>query len=41
MEPSFRGPDVRRGLLSHLKNELCSKQIDAYVDERLERGHNH
>ncbi|KAL3031650.1 hypothetical protein AAZX31_02G039700 [Glycine max] len=35
---SFRGTDVRKGLLSHLKTELRRRQIDAYVDERLDRG---
>jgi len=35
---SFRGTDVRRGLLSHLKRELDRKNIDAYVDERLDKG---
>ncbi|CAJ1942235.1 unnamed protein product [Sphenostylis stenocarpa] len=35
---SFRGTDVRKGLLSHLIRELRRKQIDAYVDERLDKG---
>ncbi|XP_028792833.1 TMV resistance protein N-like [Neltuma alba] len=35
---SFRGSDVRFGFLSHLKNELRQKNIDVYVDDRLERG---
>ncbi|KAI9109372.1 hypothetical protein K1719_019426 [Acacia pycnantha] len=35
---SFRGTDTRHGFLSHLKKELRQKQIDAYVDERLESG---
>ena len=35
---SFRGTDVRHGFLSHLTKELHAKQIDAYVDERLESG---
>ncbi|CAJ1942239.1 unnamed protein product [Sphenostylis stenocarpa] len=35
---SFRGTDVRKGLLSHLRKELRRRQIDVYVDERLERG---
>ena len=35
---SFRGADVRRGLLSHLMKQLHLWQIDAYVDDRLERG---
>ncbi|XP_017429477.1 disease resistance protein RUN1 isoform X2 [Vigna angularis] len=35
---SFTGIDVRRGLISHLKRELHRKHIDAYVDERLDKG---
>ncbi|XP_028801147.1 TMV resistance protein N-like [Neltuma alba] len=35
---SFRGSDVRFGFLNHLKNELCRKIINVYVDERLQRG---
>jgi len=35
---SFRGPDVRNGLLSHLNKELCRRKIDVYVDKRIERG---
>ncbi|KAK4267291.1 hypothetical protein QN277_024089 [Acacia crassicarpa] len=35
---SFRGTDTRHGFLSHLKKELRQKQIDAYVDNRLESG---
>ncbi|KAI9079929.1 hypothetical protein K1719_038175 [Acacia pycnantha] len=35
---SFRGPDVRSGFLSHLERELRRKNIDVYVDDRLERG---
>ncbi|KAI9113027.1 hypothetical protein K1719_015959 [Acacia pycnantha] len=35
---SFRGPDVRFGFLSHLVRELRRKNIDVYVDDRLERG---
>jgi len=35
---SFRGTDVRRGFLSHLKRELHRKHIDAYVDDRLDKG---
>ncbi|KAK7379712.1 hypothetical protein VNO78_34401 [Psophocarpus tetragonolobus] len=34
---SFRGTDVRTGLLSHLKRELERKKIDVYVNERLEK----
>ncbi|KAK7379669.1 hypothetical protein VNO78_34358 [Psophocarpus tetragonolobus] len=37
---SFRGTDIRKGLLSHLKKELRRNQIDTYVDdERLGKGH--
>ncbi|XP_028763131.1 disease resistance-like protein DSC1 [Neltuma alba] len=35
---SFRGTDIRHGFLSHLRKELQQKQIDAYVDNRLESG---
>ncbi|XP_054780096.1 TMV resistance protein N-like isoform X3 [Prosopis cineraria] len=35
---SFRGSDIRSGFLSHLKKELRRKQVDVYVDDRLERG---
>lgn len=35
---SFRGTDIRYGFLSHLKKELRQKQVDAFVDDRLERG---
>ncbi|CAL0324079.1 unnamed protein product [Lupinus luteus] len=35
---SFRGTDIRYGFLSHLKKELRQKQVDAYVDDRLESG---
>ncbi|KAI9113012.1 hypothetical protein K1719_015944 [Acacia pycnantha] len=35
---SFRGPDVRFGFLSHLKEELRRKNINFFVDDRLERG---
>ncbi|XP_028802438.1 disease resistance-like protein DSC1 [Neltuma alba] len=35
---SFRGTDTRHGFLSHLRKELRQKQIDAYVDDRLESG---
>ncbi|XP_020223666.1 disease resistance-like protein DSC1 [Cajanus cajan] len=35
---SFRGTDVRCGFLSHLKKELRQKQVDAFVDDRLEGG---
>ncbi|KAI9088067.1 hypothetical protein K1719_030044 [Acacia pycnantha] len=35
---SFRGTDTRHGFLSHLRKELRRKQIEAYADDRLERG---
>ncbi|KAL4274453.1 hypothetical protein AHAS_Ahas20G0008700 [Arachis hypogaea] len=36
---SFRGTDVRRGLLSHLKKYLQHKKIDFYVDDpKLNKG---
>ena len=35
---SFRGTDIRYGLLSHLKKELRQKQVDAFVDDRLKEG---
>ena len=35
---SFRGPDTRRGFLSHLCNSLGRAKIDYYIDDRLERG---
>ncbi|XP_054780101.1 TMV resistance protein N-like [Prosopis cineraria] len=35
---SFRGSDIRFGFLSHLTTSLRGKQIDVYVDDRLERG---
>ncbi|XP_028800138.1 disease resistance-like protein DSC1 [Neltuma alba] len=34
---SFRGSDIRHGFLSHLRKELRQKQIEAHVDDRLER----
>ncbi|CAJ2661095.1 unnamed protein product [Trifolium pratense] len=35
---SFRGTDIRHGFLGHLRKELRQKQVDAYVDDRLEGG---
>ncbi|MED6106653.1 hypothetical protein PIB30_006279 [Stylosanthes scabra] len=35
---SFRGADIREGLLSHLIKAFYQKQIFAFVDEKLERG---
>ncbi|ESQ28532.1 hypothetical protein EUTSA_v10019585mg, partial [Eutrema salsugineum] len=37
--PSFHGPDVRRGFLSHLHNHFASKGITTFKDQRIERGH--
>lgn len=35
---SFRGTDIRHGFLSHLRKALRQKQVDAFVDDRLEGG---
>ncbi|XP_028796179.1 disease resistance protein RPP2A-like [Neltuma alba] len=35
---SFRGPDTRRGFLSHLRKQFQQKGIKVYVDETAERG---
>ncbi|XP_061361179.1 TMV resistance protein N-like isoform X2 [Gastrolobium bilobum] len=35
---SFRGKDIRRGLLSHLIKDFRRKQIYAFVDDKLQRG---
>ncbi|MED6210199.1 hypothetical protein PIB30_061915 [Stylosanthes scabra] len=35
---SFRGTDIRQGLLSHLIKAFYQKQIFAFVDDKLERG---
>ncbi|RDY08072.1 Protein SUPPRESSOR OF npr1-1, CONSTITUTIVE 1, partial [Mucuna pruriens] len=35
---SFRGIDIRRGFLSHLIISFKSKQINAFVDDKLKRG---
>ncbi|XP_054782005.1 disease resistance protein Roq1-like [Prosopis cineraria] len=35
---SFRGSDIRFGFLGHLTTALRGKQVDVYVDERLEGG---
>ncbi|KAL0842927.1 hypothetical protein Bca101_016172 [Brassica carinata] len=37
--PSFHGPDVRRGFLSHLRHQFASKGITAFKDHEIERGH--
>ncbi|XP_061375827.1 disease resistance protein RPV1-like [Gastrolobium bilobum] len=36
---SFRGKDIRRGFLSHLIEAFRRNQIDVFVDDGLERGH--
>uniref|UniRef100_A0A0D2ZVT0 TIR domain-containing protein n=1 Tax=Brassica oleracea var. oleracea TaxID=109376 RepID=A0A0D2ZVT0_BRAOL len=35
---SFRGEDVRKGFLSHVRKELQKKGIIAFVDDKIERG---
>ena len=35
---SFRGVDVRKGFLSHVRKGLESKGIIAFVDDEMERG---
>ncbi|XP_056861455.1 disease resistance-like protein DSC2 [Raphanus sativus] len=35
---SFRGEDVRKGFLSHVRKELKRKGIIVFVDEKIERG---
>ena len=35
---SFRGEDVRKGFLSHVRKGLESKGIIAFVDEEIKRG---
>ncbi|CAG7891869.1 unnamed protein product, partial [Brassica rapa] len=35
---SFRGEDVRKGFLSHVRKGLESKGIIAFVDDKIERG---
>ena len=37
--PSFHGPDVRRGFLSHLRHQFASKGITTFKDQEIERGH--
>ncbi|KAG2298061.1 hypothetical protein Bca52824_034533 [Brassica carinata] len=37
--PSFHGPDVRRGFLSHLHNVFAKKEITLFNDQKIERGH--
>ncbi|XP_010441319.1 PREDICTED: disease resistance protein RML1A-like [Camelina sativa] len=36
--PSFHGPDVRKGFLSHLQNHFASKGITTFKDQEIERG---
>ncbi|CAL9223910.1 unnamed protein product [Arabidopsis halleri] len=36
--PSFHGPDVRKGFLSHLHNHFASKGITTFNDEKIDRG---
>ncbi|RYQ88846.1 hypothetical protein Ahy_B09g095802 isoform E [Arachis hypogaea] len=35
---SFRGPDIRRGFLSHLVDALSRKKINGFVDDKIEVG---
>ncbi|XP_050228040.1 disease resistance protein RPV1-like [Mercurialis annua] len=35
---SFRGTDIRDGFLSHLHQSLLQNQVNAFVDDNLERG---
>ncbi|CAF2274828.1 BnaA04g11180D [Brassica napus] len=37
--PSFHGPDVRSGFLSHLRHQFASKGITTFKDHEIERGH--
>ncbi|XP_024014555.1 disease resistance protein TAO1 isoform X2 [Eutrema salsugineum] len=37
--PSFHGPDVRRGFLSHLHDLFARKEITIFKDQEIERGH--
>ncbi|KAL1198467.1 Disease resistance protein ADR2 [Cardamine amara subsp. amara] len=37
--PSFHGPDVRRGFLSHLHSLFARKSITMFKDQEIERGH--
>lgn len=37
--PSFHGPDVRRGFLSHLHNHFGTKGITTFKDQKIQRGH--
>ena len=35
---SFRGEDTRHNFTSHLHNALLQKQVDTYIDYRLQKG---
>ena len=35
---SFRGEDTRYNITSHLHKALCNKQIDTFIDYKLNRG---
>lgn len=35
---SFRGEDTRANFISHLHAKLRQKNIEAYMDDRLEKG---
>lgn len=35
---SFRGTDIRSGVLSHLIDALSNAGVNTFVDEKLERG---
>ncbi|XP_058006670.1 disease resistance protein RPV1-like [Hevea brasiliensis] len=35
---SFRGDDVRLGFLSHLREAFIQNEVNAFVDEKLDRG---
>src|ERR1044072_7839795 len=35
---SFRGEDTRDNFTSHLHNALLQKQVDTYIDYRLQKG---
>ncbi|KAG2325158.1 hypothetical protein Bca52824_007886 [Brassica carinata] len=37
--PSFHGPDVRKGLLSHLQNLFERKGITTFKDQEIKRGY--
>lgn len=35
---SFRGEEIRRGILSHMIESFQRKKINGFVDDKLERG---